>query len=1024
MASARDGSPAAGDSPGDAPRTADEPPSAPPSHADYPRLASPTPPLLPSPADLAPRFVALGATVPLPVQGLRYWSLRTSPALRQRLQSGPRRRPCAPPGGAPHFPSRGKDKRDLHQQRTRSPGAFFPEVLLARFFCLAAPSRNWDMASTSCLVWIVPSPEARAATANLDCLAIADILSSVFSVHPVRFEVRSEGPGVFVTATASRSVAHFIALQGFCSSGSTRLALFPCISLATAFLGSAVAGGDAEGACSAKRLEIQIPDSPVGPNNGPLPGPFSAHEMENALSSPVAPLPPVTAVSLATTALNSPCTPPPASSALQLSSQSLALECSGDHEIFELSAVRISLGGSGLETADPHLHGAGDVPAHSSYCAAAALKPALSAPLSTDASSAVPSPHASHPRAARPYLLALLSPPRPPLKAAARPRPRRALSLPPSRSQCFRCLGTDHLVAQCREPERCRLCFRFGHRSATCPSMSGSSSRFLWERMSGRRSRSPSADSGGSPPPPSAWSSAARSAWRSPTIDRRGDRSRSQSPVLRERSRSPVVRFAAEPESVSFRRHASWRVATPYPAMVTPSSAGSSRRRDSMEVHAPPVDLVPSKRYAYAFIDPPCAFPARFIRRALERCGGDPPFRLAPSSYGAMMVVFLHPFLRERTIGRGPITYPTFGETTYTLRLIRHEEADFRFICHYKRLVEISVTKFPPEHWNEPHIRSIFEKVGHVCCIDPACLLVVDDRYPDDIADFSSVRLLLLVDHESLVPFELVVRNEEGGLAGIAQIRVVSHWAHTPGTPPPRHHVFTNDGVPGGPARDVDNTPGAFCSAPFSSSGVGGPGSTRPAGGSGNPCRDLGLGSCRSLAPDACSSSRARIPVLEVRDLPTPVRPRSPPPTSFDHTALVDQDIVESGLRAARSQPRSSLPSLQDLIAEEEHEVSARRRRARRKRVVDSACKRRSSRLAEKESAHYVSATDRATSVKAAKLDLSAASSSMAAATKASGILQRPPPRRTAIRHLRRLGAACGISDLSALTEVEEPAAV
>ncbi|CAN6248707.1 unnamed protein product [Urochloa humidicola] len=157
---------------------------------------------------------------------------------------------------------------------------------------------------------------------------------------------------------------------------------------------------------------------------------------------------------------------------------------------------------------------------------------------------------------------------------------------------------------------------------------------------------------------------------------------------------------------------------------------------------------------------------------------------------------------------------------------------------------------------------------------------------------------------------------------------------------------------------------------------------------------------------------------------PTPIHPPLLPPTSFDSSALVDQDIAESGLRAARSQPRSSLPSLEDLIAEEEHEVSARRRRARRKCAVDSACKRRSRRLAEKEPAHYVSATDKATSVKAAKLDLGAASSSMAAATEASGILQRPPPRCTAIRHLRRLGAACGIGDLSALTEVEEPAVV
>ncbi|CAO2150107.1 unnamed protein product [Urochloa humidicola] len=177
----------------------------------------------------------------------------------------------------------------------------------------------------------------------------------------------------------------------------------------------------------------------------------------------------------------------------------------------------------------------------------------------------------------------------------------------------------------------------------------------------------------------------------------------------------------------------------------------------------------------------------------------------------------------------------------------------------------------------------------------------------------------------------------------------------------------------------------------------------------------------------AGSSSRSHSPSVNDGETAHPalttVRPRTPPPVSLAPAAPVEQDTIDSGLRDALSQPRSSLPPLEDLIVEEEHEVSARHRRARRKRVVDSACKRRSRRLAEKEPAHFVSAIAKATSVKAAKLDMMAGSSSMAAAIEASGILQRPPPRRTAIHHLRRLGAACGINDLSALEE-EEAASV
>ncbi|CAN6166399.1 unnamed protein product [Urochloa humidicola] len=156
---------------------------------------------------------------------------------------------------------------------------------------------------------------------------------------------------------------------------------------------------------------------------------------------------------------------------------------------------------------------------------------------------------------------------------------------------------------------------------------------------------------------------------------------------------------------------------------------------------------------------------------------------------------------------------------------------------------------------------------------------------------------------------------------------------------------------------------------------------------------------------------------------PNRYRSRSPPARLGGSPVLPALDAIE-GRHATRSQPRSSLPSLGDLLAEEEHEVSARRRRARRKRDVDSASKkRRSVRLAAKESAFYIDATTKATSIKAAKLDLKGASALMADALEASGILARPPPARTPLKHLRRLGRVCGLQRLCAL-DGEEPAAV
>ena len=93
------------------------------------------------------------------------------------------------------------------------------------------------------------------------------------------------------------------------------------------------------------------------------------------------------------------------------------------------------------------------------------------------------------------------------------------------------------------------------------------------------------------------------------------------------------------------------------------------------------MDMEPCRRLAYAFIEPERADPGLYIRTALEQRGGDPPVRLAPSSHGAMMVVFRHPFFREETLRRGPICF-----AGHILRLVRHEEADFRFVCRYEEV--------------------------------------------------------------------------------------------------------------------------------------------------------------------------------------------------------------------------------------------------------------------------------------------------------------------------------------------------
>jgi len=146
--------------------------------------------------------------------------------------------------------------------------------------------------------------------------------------------------------------------------------------------------------------------------------------------------------------------------------------------------------------------------------------------------------------------------------------------------------------------------------------------------------------------------------------------------------------------------------------------------------------------------------------------------------------------------------------------------------------------------------------------------------------------------------------------------------------------------------------------------------------------------------------SLAAVPQVVVRDLPTPVRPVTPP--------TVSPDVVEL------HRSPSAVPSLEDLLLEEEHEVSVRRRRARRKRAHDSAAKtrRRSIRLAAKEDPFYVDATAKATRVKAAQLDLARAFARMKDAIASSGVLHRPAPAKISLSKLRCLGRACGLPDL------------
>lgn len=163
------------------------------------------------------------------------------------------------------------------------------------------------------------------------------------------------------------------------------------------------------------------------------------------------------------------------------------------------------------------------------------------------------------------------------------------------------------------------------------------------------------------------------------------------------------------------------------------------------------------------------------------------------------------------------------------------------------------------------------------------------------------------------------------------------------------------------------------------------------------------------------------VPLVIIRDLPAPVHDRTPSPPPGTRLVLSDHDSDDNPVEC--HQPQSAIPSLSELMEEEDHELSIRRRRVRRKRAADSASKlRRSSRLAAKEDPYYTDATSKATRIKASKLDISKASERMKNALQSSGMLLRPPPAQVPSPQLRCLGSICGLPHLSEVEDEGPPA--
>jgi hypothetical protein len=80
-----------------------------------------------------------------------------------------------------------------------------------------------------------------------------------------------------------------------------------------------------------------------------------------------------------------------------------------------------------------------------------------------------------------------------------------------------------------------------------------------------------------------------------------------------------------------------------------------------------------------------------------------------------------------------------------------------------------------------------------VCKVARSYLREVDDHIGYVVADYSVVRVLVLLNANRRVTSKLLVRNPDGVVSAIANIRLVDQWPYILGAPLPDDHDFSED---------------------------------------------------------------------------------------------------------------------------------------------------------------------------------------------------------------------------------------
>jgi hypothetical protein len=168
--------------------------------------------------------------------------------------------------------------------------------------------------------------------------------------------------------------------------------------------------------------------------------------------------------------------------------------------------------------------------------------------------------------------------------------------------------------------------------------------------------------------------------------------------------------------------------------------------------------------FAYVYLRDAVHAPHMFIRRAMEQSCGALAFELAASARGAGIMKFNSRAERDEVIAMSPIAHEE-----NTLSFERHEEADNRFYTFYRVYAEVAVVDYPLEHWDEDSTREVLAALGNMCCLDPTCF---------NGGDYTSIRVVLRLDHHRELPEQLLVRNHNGPVC-LSSVYLIHTWLDT-----------------------------------------------------------------------------------------------------------------------------------------------------------------------------------------------------------------------------------------------------